>query len=822
VNDAPTPLDGIRVLDLTTRLGEAAGRLFADLGAEVIKIEPPGGCDARFTPPFEAGREGDAEGSLYWRAWGLGKSSVVLDLADESDREKLRELARGADVLLESFEPGALAALGLGEAALRAANPSLLTVSITPFGQDVPAADAPVTDLTLAAAGGFLAMMGDRSRPPIPVGFPETSCHGALQAAADAILALYARNRTGRGQHLDTSMQAAVVHTLLFVAGYAAQGQDPPTFGADRGEAAKHPLEIRPGLRNPVIEPCKDGHVAMTLVLGAQGNHGFGQAMRWAAEEEALDADLRERDWSTWLDDMANESLAVDDAIRGLGQLLDLLKTKTKAEIQAEAVARKMLIAPAYTPAELYADPQLAARDYWVDVDGLRHPGPFAKLSRTPIRYRRPAPRLGQDQSLVDAPARPPLLLSVAGERTPPPHDGRGLFDGLKVADLGWIAAGPLITKDLANLGATVIRVESESRIDTLRFIPPFKGDPGITTGHTHANMNQSKLGLALDYSVPKSRDVIARILDWADVVVENYTPGTAARLGFGWEQVHARRPDAVMLSTCMRGQSGPEARHTGFGLHGAALGGFIAITGWPDLPPQLPWGAYTDFISPRYALGALGAALFHRDRTGEGQHIDLSQIEAAIHLLEPLLLDARANGGSFERPGLRSDRACPNGVFPVAGTERYIAVSVETASQWRALRGVVPGLPEEDLDALAQRQARRDELEAALATWCAGQDGPQAAEDLRRAGVPAYLVQRATDLTRDPRLQARGFYIELEHAEMGRDLYDGATTIFSSTPARPAGAGPTIGQHTMQVLRDVLGFDEEAIADLAAAGALS
>ena len=199
----------------------------------------------------------------------------------------------------------------------------------------------------------------------------------------------------GGGHIINTASMAGLLAPGL-VAGYAASGQDPPTFGDDRGEAAKHPLEIRPGLRNPVIEPCKDGHVAMTFVLGAQGNHGFGQAMRWAAEEEALDADLRERDWSTWLDDLANESLSVDDAIRGLGQLLDLLKTKTKAEIQAEAVARKMLIAPAYTPADLYADPQLAARDYWVDVAGLRHPGPFAKLSRTPTRVRGAAASLGQ------------------------------------------------------------------------------------------------------------------------------------------------------------------------------------------------------------------------------------------------------------------------------------------------------------------------------------------------------------------------------------------------------------------------------------------
>ena len=245
-------------------------------------------------------------------------------------------------MLLESFPPGTLEALELGGDTLCRENPQLVHVSITPFGQDVPEAASPATDLTLAAAGGLLAMMGDKDRPPIPVGFGETSMHGGLQAAADAILALYERNRSGRGQRLDTSMQAAVVWALMFVTGYAAFGQDPPTFGDDRGEAGQRPLEILPGLRNPIVEPCKDGHVVMTLVLGAQGNHGFGQAMKWAEEAGALDADLCGRDWSTWLEDLPAERLSVEDAARGLGQMLDFLSTQTKAQIHEQAIARKM------------------------------------------------------------------------------------------------------------------------------------------------------------------------------------------------------------------------------------------------------------------------------------------------------------------------------------------------------------------------------------------------------------------------------------------------------------------------------------------------
>ncbi|MEE2677363.1 MAG: CoA transferase [Myxococcota bacterium] len=809
-------LDGIRVLDLTTRLAEATGRVLADLGAEVIKIEPPGGCDARFTPPFAEGREDDPDGSLYWQSWGMGKHSVVLDLADPGEREQLRALAGGADILLESFPPGHMESLGLGLDDLRANNEALLVVSVTPYGHGTPDADTPATDLTLAAAGGLLAMQGDTDRPPVPVGFPETSLHGAVQAAADAILALYERNRSGRGQHLDTSMQQCVLWALLFVTGYTAQGIDPPGFGDDRGALGLR--EVVPGVRLPVVEPCKDGHVGTTFVVGAQGNHGFGEAMRWAEEAGAIDADIAGRDWSAWLTDVGEGTLSAEDAKRGLTQLLAFLETKTKTEIHARAVARKMLIAPAYTTADLLVDPQLNARNFWTEVSGVLHAGPFARLSGTPIAYRRHAPTLGQDQHLAgDArrrPAVPPIR--VRSERTT-------LFDGLKVADVGWIAAGPLISAALANLGATVIRGESEARLDTLRVIPPFLNpeDP-INTGHPMANMNQSKLGFACNYSLDAAREIVNRIIDWADVIIENYRPGTAERLGFGWQQVRARRPDVVMLSTCMRGQTGPETDHTGFGLHGACLAGLTAITGWPDRSPQTPWGAYTDFISPRFALAALGAALHHRDRTGEGQYIDLSQVESSIHFISPAVLDYVVNGRVLDRAAMNSERACPHGVFETRGTARFLAIAVETPEQWDALKREVPGLSGTGALGLSERLERKAELEALLAAWCAERDAFEAAQRLRDAGVPAYAVLRAGDLATDPQLVAREHFVELDHGAIGRTIFDGPPTRFSATPARPTHAGPLIGQHTLEVMRDILGYSEQEIAELAAKGALS
>jgi crotonobetainyl-CoA:carnitine CoA-transferase CaiB-like acyl-CoA transferase len=815
-DDAPGPLHGIRVIDLATPLAEATGRVLADLGAEVIKVEPPGGCASRSTPPFADGGEGDPDGSLFWKAWGLGKRSVVLDLEAPADRERFLALARGADILVESFTPGTLARHGLGPEPLLAANPALVYVSVTPFGSDGPEAASPATDLTLSAAGGLMDLQGDGDRVPLPVGHPEASCHAAVQAAADAVLALYGRDRDGRGQHLDASMQAAIVWTLLFATGYSTlHGTNKPASGEARGV----PQQLLPGLVIPDRAALEDGFAVMTLVLGQVGAASFGRLMRWAAECNGLDDDLAGVDWEIFFQRIGEGRLAIPDVARGFAQLVAFLGSRTKAEVQQRAVAEALLIGPAWTTADLLADPQLASRGYWTEVAGVIHPGPFARLSRTPIRYRRPAPRLGADQALVGAAPRRP---SVRAPAQAPPR--AALLDGLRVADFSWVGAGPLVSKDLANHGALVIHVESEKHVDPLRLIPPWKdGIPNVATGHCAANFNQSKLGLALDLASSRGREVALRMIDWADVVVESFTPGTARKLGLDWDTLSARKPDLLMLSSCLRGQTGPESGYTGFGLQGAGLAGFVAVTGWPDRLPSGPWGAYTDFIAPRFSIAALGAALHHRDRTGEGQYIDLSQVEAAIHFLEPLVLDYTVNGRIAGLRGLDSDRACPHGVFAAEGVHRYVAIAVETPAQWRALQGCVPALASRaGLDALPARIARKRELEAALADWCRAQEPFALATRLRRASVPAYVVMRATDLHADPQLAHRGFFTRLDHPRIGPALYDGPVTRFSATPARLRNAGPGIGQDSFRVLSEILGYRDEEIAELAAAGALT
>jgi crotonobetainyl-CoA:carnitine CoA-transferase CaiB-like acyl-CoA transferase len=816
-------LEGIRVLDLSTPLAEATGRVLADLGAEVIKIEPPGGCEARFAPPFAGPRQecphGDPEASLFWRAFGLGKRSVVLDIDDATGRKRFLALVSGADILIESFTPGVMESKGLGAKTLCEQNPMLLYLSVSPFGQTGPYATHPATDLTLSAAGGLLNMQGDGDRPPIPIGLPETAHLGSVQAAADVLCALYARNRTGRGQHLDSSVQAAVMWSLMFVTDHAAIGEDVPGF--DDTRANRTPTQnIVPGLPLPVVEPCKDGFVVMTLVIGAQGAFGFNAAMNWIGEQGGLDADLMRVEWLNWIQQVMQGTLSLDDARRGLAQFLAFLRTMTKAEIHEQAVAQKWLISPIYTTSDLLSDPQLNAREFWTDVAGLKHPGPFARLSKTPILYDRPAPKLGQDQHLLDSTSRKPNTppLANASPRSQ-------IFEGLKVADFSWIAAGPLITKDLANLGATVLRVETENRVDSLRFLPPWIGPPGTTTGHTAANMNQSKRGIAIDFSSEAGLAVAHRIVEWADVVIENFTPGTAERLGLDYETLRAINPDIVMLYTCMRGQTGPERKYGGFGVQGAALSGLASVTGWRDRKPSSPWGAYTDFISPRYALAALCAALHHRDRTGEGQCIDVSQVESAIHYMAPAILDYQDSGRLLDREGLNSVWGCPHGVYRTSETERFVAIETRSPEQWQALCELVPALAHfsgDEFNSIETRLARKAEIDETIASWCAGQISFEVADRLREAGVPAYAPIRATDFHSDPQLRARDFFIELEHGGFGKSLFDGAVTIFSDMPARPTRAGPLIGEHTFEIMKEILGYSDNEISEIASTGALT
>ncbi|MPY91660.1 MAG: CoA transferase [Acidimicrobiia bacterium] len=502
--------------------------------------------------------------------------------------------------------------------------------------------------------------------------------------------------------------------------------------------------------------------------------------------------------------------------------------TKTKAELFEATFSRRVLIAPVTTTAELVHSGHLADRGFWEDVDAegqpgrggsgpVRFPGAFAKFSATPLPPQPMPAALGAHT--LEVRAEPPR--AVARPDGPPPVGGLPLA-GLKVADFMWVFAGPWASRALADLGATVVRVESMHHLDTLRTAGNFQDDrTDPEWALQFGNMNAGKLGLALDLSKPEARDVARDLVRWADVALESFTPKAMRGLGLDYESLRKVKPDLVMASSCLMGQTGRHSALAGFGTMAAAVSGFFHVTGWPDRAPCGPFGAYTDYVSPRFLLASVLAALEWRRRTGQGQYIDLSQAEASMRLLAPAVLDYTVNGRVVERQGNDDVSFAPHGVYPAFGEDQWVAIAVASDEQWRALCEVLPRADLAGLSGLsgAARRARRRELDELLCAWTRGCPAGEVMELLQRAGVPAHQVQNTVEAFADPQLRHRGHFVQVPQSAMGQTWVEGSRLRLSRTPARVERGAPTIGEHSWQVLTEVLGYDEDRAAELAVAG---
>lgn len=411
-----------------------------------------------------------------------------------------------------------------------------------------------------------------------------------------------------------------------------------------------------------------------------------------------------------------------------------------------------------------------------------------------------------------------PAPATKAGDPT------RAPFDGLRVLDFSWVYAGPAVTRVLADYGATVVRLESSTAPDALRAGQPFKdGILDTDRSGNFSNVNVGKLDLGLNLRVPEALDVALRLVDWADVVVENFSPKAMKAWGLDYETLCERKPDLVMLSSCLSGQTGPERKLAGYGTMGAALAGFGFITGWPDRPPAAPFMAYTDYVSPRFSTVALLAALEHRRRTGEGQHIDCSQAESSMHFLGPAILEPTVNSRVLRPRGNASPHFAPSGVYPAAGDDRWVALAAPDETTWRAFAGVGSAGWADDprFSTPTARLANRDALDDAIAGWSQDKTVEMLEELLQAEGVPVHRVCTSRDCFEDPQLAAREHFIELEHATLGPVPYESSRMTFSRTPARLQRAGPTLGQHNEAILSGILGLSDEQIAELVIAGAI-
>jgi benzylsuccinate CoA-transferase BbsF subunit len=397
---------------------------------------------------------------------------------------------------------------------------------------------------------------------------------------------------------------------------------------------------------------------------------------------------------------------------------------------------------------------------------------------------------------------------------------GRFALEGIKVLDFSWVGVAPITTKYLADNGAEVIRVESAARLDVLRLAPPWKdARPDPNGSQFFASYNTSKKGITLDLSKPRARELIKKLVPWADIVAESFTPKAMRKWELDYPRLREINPKLIMLSTCMQGQTGPNALYPGFGQLMAALSGFYYISGYDKDSPCPPYGAYSDFVAPRFSASLLLAALDYRRRTGQGQYIDMSQYEAALHNLAPGLIDYFATGRVMGPRGNASERYAPHGAYRCAdedGNERWIAIAVADDAQWNAMLSALnaqcsdPRLRSK-ADRIANAAAADEFVNGLTRSW----DAKELTYKLQASGVAAYPVQNCMDLHQDENLEAFDFWHWLDHKMMGPSPYEGLQHRMSRTPGELRFAAPVLGQHNDEVFSGMLGLSADEIEQL-------
>jgi crotonobetainyl-CoA:carnitine CoA-transferase CaiB-like acyl-CoA transferase len=778
----PIPATPLRVLDLTDELAFHGARLLVGLGADVVRVD--------------AGEDLDAAARVHWHA---GKRWVRLPEGREGE-DVLDTLAEGADVVLES---GPVAALRGVRADGTSRWPHAVHVVVTPFGLTGPRREWLADDLVLASAGGMTWLGGRADGPPKPPPLEQAVQVAGAHAAIAAQLGVLARDRTGQGQLVDVSGQEAVAATLETGAiAWIHAGRLPVRNGGVFEHVAHR------------IFAASDGFVAG----GYSGsNRMWTDLLAWMVEEGEA-GDLVDEKWS-------------DPVVRWQGrphvdEVVARFVAKREARtLAAEARARALPWAEVVPPARLTENPQLRDRNFFVSVHSDDLPGGAVEDAGFPWE----APDLPRP---VRLPALREVPASTAWTRPEPrglraregaPSGGRAL-DGVRVLDLTWVLAGPYVTKQLAEHGADIIKIESRHRQDPTRFAPSMRLREGAGPDDSayFLNFNRGKRSVALNLRTEEGVRLLRALVPHCDVVVENFSPGVLAKWGMDYASLRELNPRVVLVSMAGVGQTGPWRDAVTFADTLAAMAGLSSETRDPGGDPQGLTFGLGDMVAGNAAALAILTLLAEQ----RGGHIDLSQLEAMAASVGPAVAEAAfpPAGEDHRTPDHpnRSIRAVPHGVYPAAGEDRWVAIAVTSDAQWRALHTATGGLGA-GVDASADLTARRaaeDTIDAALAAWTAQRDAAEVAVALQATGVPAAVVATGCDLVDgDEHLADRGFYPVLEHPMAGPVRHEGIVPRLSATPGALTTPAPLLGQDTAAVLTELLGLDESRLAALAAAG---
>lgn len=769
---------------------EMCGRLLADLGADVVRLEPPEGAPSRRLPPFAGGS------SAFFEVRNFNKRSAVCDLSTETGRTRLLDLLQRADVWIETTKPGWLATLGLDPIEVSRRLTHLIVASITDFGQTGPYRDFEATDDVLTAIGGEIFRSGVVGKPPLLVPGSFSYDVSGVMATFAVLAAHWQRLRTGAGQHLDFSMVEAVAQvTDWSLANYSAiAGTGAPYMEVRAGSGIVYPMY-----------PCKDGYVRLVILSPRQWH-----AMReWLGNPEFL----QDPHWDSLLGRMSIQEDVLDPLYA------ELFMTMGMSDLSAEAQRRGIVMTPVMSPQAV------------LEASHFRERGSFAALSLPDgsagqvasgvlevdgqrAGLRRPAPSIGEHDADIEA-SWPDAR---RGPESAPAGGGLPLA-GLRVADFGHGGVGVEAGRLFAEYGADVIKIESRAYPDFIRLVGGSEMSPSF------ASSSRSKRSLGVNIKTPDGLDLIKKLIAQVDVVIENNSTGTMADLGLDWETLREVNPKLVMVSSQLMGSRGPWAGWLGYGPSTRPAGGMTWLWNFPD--GGMPPGA--GVIFPDHLVGRVGAVaglagLAARHVTGKGAHFEAAQVETVLTCMSQYFLKESVDPGSVQPLGNRRETGAPWGVYQCAGEERWCVITCRNDQDWAGLRkalGDPDWAADPALDTVEGRRAAHDDIDAGLSSWTASRSDREVMETLQSFGVPAGMMNYASDEPADPHLQFRGYLAEIDQPGVGKMVLEGPA-FYGSAMDRPfIGPAPALGENTRDIAVDLLGLSPERTEELIMAGVL-
>jgi crotonobetainyl-CoA:carnitine CoA-transferase CaiB-like acyl-CoA transferase len=792
-------LDGLRVVELAeTPAGEYCGKILAELGAQVIKVERPGtGSPTRAL--------GGGNGALF-AYLNTDKDSLELDVGSDAGRQAVRRLLAGATIAIDDRGVAPAARLGLSPDGLAADYPGLIACLVTPFGGAAPAEWNAVEAINVFHASGWgyhTPSTPDTSRPPLKgAGCWNADIEGGLDAAIAVLACLVRLGRTGEGEFIDVSQQMALINRNDTMIGRFLNGEDEPRAGRDAldmpGPAASY--------------ACADGHVYLFTTSEAhwKGLRALLGEPEWmnAFEDNWLEFGITaervatfRRNFAAWIAD--KPKLATCEAAQKLGTPL----------------------VPLNNAADLPASPQFQYRRFF---EPLEHPDlgkalyptlPFL-LSEGDPKPRRAAPRLGQGGDAAEAEPAAMRSVAVNAARGVAPDTARGgPLAGIRVVELTKVWAGPYAGKLLAFLGAEVIKVESEFNLDEMRAY----GGIDINNAPFFLSLNNEVLSAQFNLKHPDGSAALKKLIAQSDVVLNNLRPGALERNGLGYDDLRALRDDIISVSLKMYGNDGPLGYQTGYAPCFAALGGMSYLVGYEGEAPSNVCIRYGDASAGAFAaLGAL-AAIVHRERTGCGQFVDVSAVEAMASVVGGSLVEHSLTGRLPGPDGNRHPDMAPHGVYPASGG-RWISIAVADEAAWTTLCEELgkPALASDPRFArLADRQANLAALDAEIGALTGGRDAPDLADRLRHRGIGAFVSANTIDIASDRHLWDQGYYLRVTDSAKGVRAIIGPSWRMARDPAAIARGSPRLGEHNDYVFGQIIGLSDGERQALMEASAL-